>query len=86
MKITEINGRVTRLESDVENNKTDILEIKDKMDLMATKDDVENLKQVILSRDDTYTKNMWIVIYGLMGVVAAIALAAFGIEKLPTIF
>lgn len=86
--ISEIKKDMNKMatKEDVEGVECDVKEIEDKMDQMATKDDVKSLKKLLLQRDNQYTKNMWRVIFGLLGIVGTISLTAFGIEKIPTLF
>ena len=86
MVVIEIKDRIIRLESEMCTTKEEIKGIKKKLEQAATRSDVDELKQIILTRDNNYTKNMWRVIFGLMGVLAAISLAAFGLEKVPSVF
>lgn len=82
----DLNERVAKLETEVSNIKGDVVDMKDQLCGMATKEDVMTLKEFFYSRDKEYTKNMWRVIFGLLGLMAAIVLASYGLKEIPAIF
>ena len=65
--------RIDRLE-------TDVAEIKKQLHETAKKSDVERLEKTLEKRDANYTKNLWKLIFILIGVFTAITLAAVGLS------
>jgi hypothetical protein len=68
----------------------DVKEIKQQLHETAKKTDVERLEKMLNERDATQTKNMWRLIFVLIGVFTAITMAAVGLStagiKLSDIF
>jgi len=68
----------------------DVKEIKAQLNETAKRTDVERLEMTINQRDATFTKNMWRLIFVLIGVFTAITMAAVGLStagiKLSDIF
>ena len=65
--------RIDRLESDV-------TEIKRVLNETAKKSDVQELKEVIETRDATYTKNLWKLIWILIAVFTGIVAINTGLN------
>ncbi len=84
----ELEQRVTRLEERTVAVERDIKEIKFQLNETAKKSDVERLENTLEQRDANYTKNLWKLIFILIGVFTAITLAAVGLSvadiNLPT--
>jgi uncharacterized coiled-coil protein SlyX len=84
----ELEQRVTRLEERTVAVERDIKEIKSQLNETAKKSDVERLENTLEQRDANYTKNLWKLIFILIGVFTAITLAAVGLSvadiNLPT--
>ena len=83
----ELEQRVTRLEERTVAVERDIKEIKAQLNETAKKSDVERLERTLNERDANYTKNLWKLIFILIGVFTAITLAAvgLGVTDLPTL-
>lgn len=81
-----IPDRVTRLETEMTEVRGDISEIKSQLDKAATKVDMAELKQFFEKRDSDFTRNMWRVVFGLLMLLAALVVTAFGVKELPGIF
>ncbi|MFY9299183.1 MAG: hypothetical protein WAP20_08895 [Limnochordia bacterium] len=66
----------------------DVKEIKQQLHETAKKTDVERLEKMLNERDATQTKNMWKLIFILIGVFTLITLAAVGLKEsdLPSFF
>ncbi len=84
----DLEQRVTRLEERNVAVERDIKEIKSQLNETAKKSDVERLEKTLEQRDANYTKNLWKLIFILIGVFTAITLAAVGLSvadiSLPT--
>ena len=82
--------RITRLEERQVALERDVKEIKAQLHETAKRTDVERLEMTINQRDATFTKNMWRLIFVLIGVFTAITMAAVGLStagiKLSDIF
>lgn len=65
--------RIDRLE-------TDVAEIKKQLHETAKKSDVQELKEAIETRDATYTKNMWKLIWILIAVFTGIVAINTGLN------
>lgn len=65
--------RIDRLESDV-------AEIKQALNETAKKSDVQELKEVIETRDAIYTKNLWRLIWILIAVFTGIVAISTGLN------
>jgi hypothetical protein len=65
--------RIDRLESDV-------TEIKQVLNETAKKSDVQELKEVIETRDTIYTKNLWRLIWILIAVFTGIVAISTGLN------
>ena len=76
----ELEQRVTRLEERTVALERDIKEIKSQLNETAKKSDVERLEKTLEQRDANYTKNLWKLIFILIGVFTAITLAAVGLN------
>jgi len=76
----ELEQRVTRLEERTVAVERDIKEIKYQLNETAKKSDVERLEKTLEQRDANYTKNLWKLIFILIGVFTAITLAAVGLN------
>jgi uncharacterized coiled-coil protein SlyX len=76
----ELEQRVTRLEERTVAVERDIKEIKAQLNETAKKTDVERLEKTLEQRDANYTKNLWKLIFILIGVFTAITLAAVGLS------
>ncbi len=83
----ELEQRVTRLEERTVAVERDIKEIKSQLNETAKKSDVERLEHTLEQRDANYTKNLWKLIFILIGVFTAITLAAvgLGVTDLPAL-
>ena len=83
----ELEQRVTRLEERTVAVERDIKEIKAQLNETAKKSDVERLERTLNERDANYTKNLWKLIFILIGVFTAITLAAvgLGVTDLPAL-
>lgn len=86
----EMGSRIARLEERQQALERDVKEIKAQLHETAKKSDVERLEMTINQRDATFTKNMWRLIFVLIGVFTAITMAAVGLStagiKLSDIF
>ncbi len=84
----ELEQRVTRLEERTVALERDIKEIKSQLNETAKKSDVERLEKTLEQRDANYTRNLWKLIFILIGVFTAITLTAVGLSvadiNLPT--
>ena len=82
--------RIARLEERQVALERDVKEIKAQLHETAKRTDVERLEMTINQRDATFTKNMWRLIFVLIGVFTAITMAAVGLStagiKLSDIF
>jgi len=82
--------RIIRLEERQVALERDVKEIKAQLNETAKRTDVERLEMTINQRDATFTKNMWRLIFVLIGVFTAITMAAVGLStagiKLSDIF
>ena len=76
----DLEQRVTRLEERTVSMERDIKEIKLQLNETAKKSDVERLEKTLEQRDANYTKNLWKLIFILIGVFTAITLAAVGLS------
>ncbi len=84
--IYEIEGRVSRLETRQETMCDDISAIKGTIGYVATKKDLEQLRGFFETRDTYWTKNLWWLIKAFAIIMGLIVLAAFGIDKIPSLF
>lgn len=86
----EMASRIARLEERQQALERDVKEIKQQLHETAKKTDVERLEKMLNERDATQTKNMWRLIFVLIGVFTAITMAAVGLStagiKLSDIF
>lgn len=86
----EMKSRIARLEERQQALERDVKEIKQQLHETAKKTDVERLEKMLNERDATQTKNMWRLIFVLIGVFTAITMAAVGLStagiKLSDIF
>ena len=86
----DIETRIARLEERQGALERDVKEIKAQLHETAKRTDVERLEMTINQRDATFTKNMWRLIFVLIGVFTAITMAAVGLStagiKLSDIF
>jgi hypothetical protein len=86
----EMESRIARLEERQQALERDVKEIKQQLHETAKKTDVERLEKMLNERDATQTKNMWRLIFVLIGVFTAITMAAVGLStagiKLSDIF
>ena len=86
----DMEQRITRLEERQVALERDVKEIKAQLHETAKRTDVERLEMTINQRDATFTKNMWRLIFVLIGVFTAITMAAVGLStagiKLSDIF
>lgn len=76
-----LEGRVTRLEVKVDGLQQDISEIKTDMTSQ-----INSLKTFFTERDQTFTKNLWKLVFGLVVVMVAIVMTFLGIKTLPKLF
>jgi len=76
----ELEQRVTRLEERTVAVERDIKEIKSQLNETAKRSDVQRLEKTLEQRDVHYTKNLWKLIFILIGVFTAITLAAVGLS------
>ena len=76
----ELEQRVTRLEERTVAVERDIKEIKSQLNETAKRSDVQRLEKTLEQRDANYTKNLWKLIFILIGVFTAITLAAVGLS------
>lgn len=72
--------RITRLEERQAALERDVKEIKAQLHETAKKSDVERLERTINDRDNSYTKNLWKLIFILIAVFTAITLTAVGLS------
>ncbi len=84
--IYDIEGRVSRLETKQETMCDDITEIRGIMGYVATKTDLDHLRCFFENRDEYWTKNLWWLIKAFAVIMGLIVLAAFGIDKIPSLF
>lgn len=86
----EMESRIARLEERQQALERDVKEIKQQLHETAKKTDVERLEKMLNERDATQTKNMWRLIFVLIGVFTFITMAAVGLStagiKLSDIF
>ena len=86
----EMESKIARLEERQQALERDVKEIKQQLHETAKKTDVERLEKMLNERDATQTKNMWRLIFVLIGVFTAITMAAAGLStagiKLSDIF
>ena len=86
----EMESKIARLEERQQALERDVKEIKQQLHETAKKTDVERLEKMLNERDATQTKNMWRLIFVLIGVFTAITMAAVGLStagiKLSDIF
>lgn len=76
----EMGSRIARLEERQQALERDVKEIKQQLHETAKKTDVERLEKMLNERDANYTKNLWKLIFILIGVFTAITLAAVGLS------
>ena len=81
-----LDNRVTRLETQMAEVREDIADIKTQIQASATKADLAELKAYFERRDQTYTTNMWKVIFGLLAVLVALVALSFGLKEIPKLF
>jgi len=83
-----MESRIARLEERQQALERDVKEIKQQLHETAKKTDVERLEKMLNERDATQTKNMWKLIFILIGVFTLITLAAVGLKEsdLPSFF
>jgi archaellum component FlaC len=77
-----MENRVTKLETRMEQVEKDISDIKDHLEEVAKKADIDTLRSEIERRDKNYTNNLWKLVFGLTGLVALLA----GVTQLAKIF
>lgn len=84
----EMESRIARVEERQQALERDVKEIKQQLHETAKKTDVERLEKMLNERDATQTKNMWKLIFILIGVFTLITLAAVGLKEsdLPSFF
>lgn len=84
----EMESRIARLEERQQALERDVKEIKQQLHETAKKTDMERLEKMLNERDATQTKNMWKLIFILIGVFTLITLAAVGLKEsdLPSFF
>ena len=84
----EMGSRIARLEERQQALERDVKEIKQQLHETAKKTDVERLEKMLNERDANYTKNLWKLIFILIGVFTLITLAAVGLKEsdLPSFF
>jgi len=85
-----MESKIARLEERQQALERDVKEIKQQLHETAKKTDVERLEKMLNERDAAQTKNMWRLIFVLIGVFTAITMAAVGLStagiKLSDIF
>ncbi|WP_408954719.1 hypothetical protein [Natroniella sp. ANB-PHB2] len=84
--MNDLDNRLTKVETEVENMKEDVAANTEKLQGTATKKDVEDLKRYFGERDSDFTKNMWKLIFGLLVLLGGLLVTMFGIENLPGLF
>jgi hypothetical protein len=82
----EVDQDVAVLKSEMREVKSDIVSLGRRVDDMATKSEVLDIKDFFCKRDEQYTKNMWRVIFGLLILLAALVVTMFGIQNLPKLW
>ena len=84
----EMESRIARLEERQQALERDVKEIKQQLHETAKKTDVERLEKMLNERDATQTKNMWRLIFVLIGVFTAITMVGLSTAgiKLSDIF
>lgn len=83
---TSTNERVIRLEERVNAIEDDIGEMKAQLLQTAKKEDMAELRDFLEERDGLYTRNLWKLVFALVGVVGLIALAFVGVKEIPGLF
>lgn len=82
--------RVTRVESEVGQLRTDVAAIESKLNTTATKEDMKDLRLFFENRDKVSSDRMWWIVRVLIVIFGLVAIAAFGIDKtldeVPDIF
>jgi len=76
----ELEQRVTRLEERQVAVERDIKEIKTQLNETAKRSDVQELKEVIETRDAIYTKNLWKLIWILIALFTGIVAISTGLK------
>jgi len=76
----DLESRVTKLETEMAGVKADLSEIKAQIGQAATKKDLSELRSFFVERDQSYTRNLWKLVFGLVLLIALIASAAVGIS------
>ena len=66
----------------MERTESDIAGIKQQLQEVAKKTDIEELRSAIEARDRNYTSNLWKLVFGLTGLVAILA----GVNQLSKLF
>lgn len=79
MAAGDMESRVTKLETEMVDVKADLSEIKAQIGQAATKKDLGELRSFFVERDQSYTKNLWKLVFGLVALVALIAAGAVGL-------
>ena len=82
----DIPERVTRLEAQMSEMRSDVSEIKMQLAKAATKEDVEALKTFFADRDAASNDRLWWLTRALVLLFGAAVMIAFGIEKLPQLW
>lgn len=81
--MSDLEQRVTRVETEVSQLRSDVTDIKGKLTHTATKADVEDLKEFFAERDRIGSDRLWQITKTLVWIFGAVVLVAFGIDRLP---
>lgn len=78
---TDIERRLTRVEAEVDQLRSDVRDVKAALSQAATKKDVENLMAFFAQRDKEVSNRLWWLVQALIILFGVLLLAAFGIEN-----
>lgn len=80
-----IPNRVTRLETQMAEVRSDVSEIKQRLGTTATKEDVTELRRFLETRDQLHGDKLWWITKTLLLLFGGAVAVAFGIQQLPKI-
>lgn len=79
--MSDFEQRLTRVEVEVSELRSDVTEIKGQLGQTATKRDLEELKRFFTDRDRVGSDRLWWITKALVILFGAAVMVAFGIEK-----
>ena len=79
---SDLGTRISLLEERVDKLEAGVTKMSNKLDAVATKQDLCDLQQQIEKRDTQYTTRLWQLVFGLTTIIAILA----GVKQLVEIF